>query len=169
MILGNICSLLAMITDSLSSTRKTVKGVLMTQNLSQLIYFIGTILLKGYSSAVQNVVSVLRNFAAIRNISSPIVEWGLVALGVGFGIGFNNLGFIGLLPVIANLEYTLAVFKFKDNERALKVAFAICLVLFIVFNLSILNYVGAASNVVVLITTLVMLFRKDTTNTSEKK
>ena len=159
-ILGNGCSLLAMVTDSISSTQKTAKGVLLMQSLSQLIYCIGTILLKGYSGAVQNVVSILRNFVAIRKISSPLIEWILVALGVALGLLFNNLGLIGYLPVVANLQYTLAVFKFKDNERALKISFALCIGLFAIFNCAIFNFVGAASNLVVLGTTLVMLFKQ---------
>ena len=161
-ILGNGCSLLAMVTDSISSTRKTAKGVLLMQSLSQLIYCICTILLKGYSGAVQNVVSILRNFVAIRKISSPLIEWILVILGVILGLLFNNLGLMGLLPVIANLQYTLAVFKFKDNERALKISFAICIGLFAIFNCAIFNFVGVASNLVVLATTLVMLFKQQT-------
>ena len=161
-ILGNGCSLLAMVTDSISSTQKTAKGVLLMQSLSQLIYCIGTILLKGYSGAVQNVVSILRNFVAIRKISSPLIEWILVALGVALGLLFNNLGLIGYLPVVANLQYTLAVFKFKENERALKISFAICIGLFAIFNCAIFNFVGVASNLVVLGTTLVMLFKQQT-------
>jgi len=163
-IIGNICSLLAMVTDSISSTRKTAKGVLHVQNISQLIYCIGTILLKGYSGAAQNVVSILRNFAAIRKIESKLVQWILVLLGVVLGIAFNNLGWVGYLPIIANLQYTLAVFKYKDNGHALKISFAICVGLFIVFNVAILNFVGACSNLVVLCTTLVMLFKKKETN-----
>ena len=161
-ILGNGCSLLAMVTDSISSTRKTAKGVLLMQSLSQLIYCTGTILLKGYSGAVQNVVSILRNFVAIRKISSPLIEWILVLLGVVLGLIFNNLGLMGLLPVIANLQYTLAVFKFKDHERALKISFAICIGLFAIFNCAIFNFVGVASNLVVLVTTLVMIFKQKT-------
>ena len=159
-ILGNVCSLLAMVTDSISSTRKTAKGVLMVQNLSQLIYCIGTILLKGYSGAVQNVASIIRNFVALRKIESKLIEWSLVVLGVVLGIAFNNRGLMGLLPVIANLEYTLAVFKFKDNDRALKFAFAICVGMFALFNLAIQNYVGFGSNLFVTVATLVVLFKK---------
>ena len=159
-VLGNVCSLLAMVTDSVSATRKTAKGVLMAQIASQVIYCTGAILLKGYSSAVQNVVSIGRNVVAIRKIDSKVIEWILVLLGVVFGIVFNNLGWIGLLPVIANLEYTLAVFKFKDKERALKIAFTICVGMFVIFNLAILNFVGAASNLFVMITALVTLLKK---------
>ena len=160
LIIGNVVTLFATAADTLSSTQKTAKGVLLVQNLSQLFYGIGTILLKGYSSTAQNAVSILRNIVAIRKIDSKAVEWTLVFLGVALGIGFNNLGLIGYLPVIANLEYTLAVFKFKDNERALKIAFAVCVGLFIAFNLAILNFVGAAANLVVMTTTLINLFKK---------
>ena len=157
---GNLCSLLAMFTDSYSSTRKTAKEVLLVQSLSQLIYCIGTILLKGYSGAVQKAVSLVRNLVAIKKIESKFIEWLLVILGVALGIWFNNLGFVGYLPVIANLQYTLSVFKFKDNERALKISFMICMILFVCFNLVILNLVGAAANLVVLVTTAFMLFKQ---------
>ena len=159
LIIGNVCSLLAMVTDSISSTRKTAKGVLLVQSLSQLIYFIGTVVLKGYSGAVQNAVSILRNFVAIRDIRNKYVEWALVGLGVVLGLAFNNLGFMGLLPVIANLQYTIAVFRFQDNERALKISFAIAVGMFAVFNIAIFNVVGVVSNSVVFVTTLAVLLK----------
>ena len=159
-IVGNVCSLLGMVADSFSSTRKSAKEVLWVQSLGQLIYCIGTIVLKGYSGAVQNAVSILRNFVAIKKINNKTVEWCLVLLGVALGIAFNNLGLIGYLPVVANLQYTLAVFKCKDNDRTLKISFVICVGLFAVFNIAILNLVGVCSNLVVLVTTLVMLFKQ---------
>lgn len=159
LIIGNVCSLLAMVTDSISSTRKTAKGVLLVQSLSQLIYFIGTVVLKGYSGAVQNAVSILRNFVAIRDIRSKYVEWALVGLGVVLGLAFNNLGFMGLLPVIANFQYTIAVFRFQDNQRALKISFAIAVGMFAVFNIAIFNVVGVVSNSVVFVTTLAVLLK----------
>ena len=159
LIIGNVCSILAMATDSISSTRKTTKGVLLVQSLSQLIYFIGTVVLKGYSGAVQNAVSILRNFVAIREIHNKYVEWILAGLGVVLGLAFNNLGFMGLLPVIANFQYTIAIFRFQDNERALKISFAIAIGLFAVFNIAIYNVVGMLSNSVVFITTVAVLLK----------
>ena len=158
-VIGNVCSILAMVTDSISATRKTAKAVLHIQNLSQLIYCIGTIVLGGYSGAVQNVVSILRNFVAIRNIKNKFLEWLLVSLGVILGLVFNNLGLMGLLPVVANLQYTLAVFRFQDNDRALKISFAIAVGLFALFNLAIYNVVGVLSNLVVFVTTVINLLR----------
>ena len=147
LILGNICSLIAMGTDAVSSWAKSARKMLLFQCLSQGIYAVGSVILKGYSAAVQNVISL------------PVVEWILIALGVGLGLYFNNRSWIGLLPVVANLEYSLAVLFFKDNEQLLKIAFFIDVLLFCIFNTVILNIVGTVSNIVVMIMTLVAIIR----------
>ena len=159
LILGNLCSIFAMVSDSASAAQKTHAGVLRVQNISQLIYCIGTVILKGYSGAVQNAVSFLRNLAAIHNVQSKAVQWILAALGVVLGVAFNNLGLIGLLPVAANLGYTIAVFRFQNNERALKTAFMICVFCFSIFNIALYNVVGVASNTVVAVTAAISLIK----------
>ena len=159
LIIGNVCSVLAMITDSVSANQKSPRAVLLVQSFSQLIYCIGTVVLKGYSGAVQNAVSILRNLVAIRGIHSKAVEWTLVALGVILGLAFNNLGFMGLLPVLANLQYTLAIFRFRDNERSLKISFLISVGMFGLFNIAIFNLVGVVSNSVVCISTALNLWK----------
>ena len=159
LILGNICSLIAMGTDAVSSWAKSARKMLLFQCLSQGIYAVGSVILKGYSAAVQNVISLARNLSATRKRSLPVVEWILIALGVGLGLYFNNRSWIGLLPVVANLEYSLAVLFFKDNEQLLKIAFFIDVLLFCIFNTVILNIVGTVSNIVVMIMTLVAIIR----------
>ena len=157
--MGNLCSLVAMVTDSISSSRKTAKGVLFVQTISQLFYLIGSVMLKGYSAAVQNAVSVFRNIAAIKESESKVLQWALIVAGVVLGVLFNNRGAIGWLPIIGNLEYSVAVFRFKDNERALKIAFLIVVAMYTVFNAVILNFVGALSNIVVVISILIFLIK----------
>ena len=158
-LIGNLCTLLAMGVNAVSSTRKTVKGVLGLQNVGQVIYCVSSLVLGGYSAAVQNVVSILRNLAAIRNIKSKAVEWTLVTAGVVLGVWFNNRGIMGLLPVVGNLLYTLAIFRFLDNERLLKVSFLICSACVAVFNLVIFNFVGVVSDTVVVVTTAAVLYK----------
>lgn len=156
---GNVFTLLAMVCNAISSTRKTPQGVLWVQNLSQGVYVVSAIVLKGYSAAVQNVVSILRNLAAIKKVESKALEWSLVALGVVFGLWFNNRGWVGLLPVVGNLVYTLAIFRYRDNERKIKIFFMISVLAFGVFNIAIQNYVGVVSDMVVVITTAANLIR----------
>lgn len=158
-IIGNVCCLLAMVTDTISSSCKTAKKMLAVQIVSQFFYGASAIALKGYSAAVQNAVTVLRNLAAIKDIKSKWIEWILVIAAFILGLAFNNLAFIGLLPVFANLIYSLAVFRFKDNERALKGAFIINLIAYAIFHGALLNIVGVVTNSVLVITTVIFLIR----------
>jgi hypothetical protein len=160
LILGNLFSLIAMGTDSFSATRKSAKAVLLVQCISQFLYGMSSLVLKGYSAVVQSAVSIVRNLAAVKGNTAKWFEWTLVALGVGLGLLFNNLGPVGLLPVISNFEYSVAVFLFRDNEKALKLAFLINVALFAVFNVAILNIVGVVGNLVVAGTTAVSLYKE---------
>ena len=71
----------------------------------------------------------------------------------------SNRGLLGWLPIIANFEYSVAVFKLRDNERALKLAFIVNMVLFAVFSAVIMNFVGVLSCSVITVTTAVSLVK----------
>lgn len=161
LIIGNLCTLMAMGSNAISATRKTKNGILWSQSVSQLIYLSSALILRGYSAAVQNVVSIVRNLAAIRNIRNAWLEWFLVGLAAVLGIVFNNRGLIGLLPVIGNLQYTIVIFRLRDKDRALKLSFWISTLCFAIFNIAICNFVGAASDLVVLITTGIVLLKPE--------
>ena len=158
-IIGNLFSLCAMISDSISGTRKKHSEIMTVQIVSQFFYGASSIVLKGYSSTVQNVVAVLRNLAAMKNVKSKVLEWGLILAGVVLGVVFNNRGLLGWLPIVANLEYSIAVFKWKENEKALKLAFIVNMVMYAVFSLVIMNYVGTLSCTVIAVTTAISLLK----------
>ena len=158
-ITGNICSLCAMITDSISGTRKKRTEILGIQIISQFFYAAGAFVLKGYSAVAQNAVAVLRNLTTMKNIKSKVLEWALIILGVVLGAAFNNLGLFGWLPIVANFEYSVAMFELKNNEKGLKIAFIINTLMFSVFCFGIKNYVGTVTNLVVAVTTAISLVR----------
>ena len=158
-IVGNLLTLCAMISDSISGTRKKHSEMMAVQIVSQFFYGASSIVLKGYSALAQNIVAVFRNYAAMKNVKSKVLEWTLVFAGVVLGILFNNRGIMGWLPIVANFEYSVAVFKFKDKERLLKVAFIINSIMFGVFNAYLMNYVGVMSCMIVTTTTLVHLIK----------
>jgi hypothetical protein len=63
------------------------------------------------------------------------------------------------------------VFRFKKNERAIKISFMIAALMFSLFSLAIQNYVGVVTNLTVLVTTGIFLLRsyKDSQNKEEHK
>ena len=161
-LLGNFFSLLATVTDLYSVSRKTARSMLWTQTATQALLSLSSLTLRGYSAVVQNVVSILRNLAALGKTSSKLLEYGLIAIGVVLGVLFNNQGLIGWLPILSNLVYSISVFRFKDDEYSLKIAFTVCVAMYIAFSIKIQNYVGAASNILVFSTSLfsVLTYRR---------
>lgn len=165
LLLGNGCSLLATLSNVFASTRKTARGVLLVQSVGQAFYFACALFLKAPSGAVQNAVSIVRNFVAMgKKKSSKWVEWALIAAAAVLGVVFNNRGLAGWLPIVGNLEYSLAVFRYRDDQRMLKAALVVSLLIFIVFNIIIGNVVGTVADFIVAVTTTVDLWR-----TREKK
>ena len=156
-IVGNALSLCAMVSDAISGTRKKRNQILAVQTVSQFFYGASSIALKGFSSTAQNVVAVFRNIAAIKNVKSKAAEWILIFAGVALGAVFNNRGLLGWLPIVANLEYSVAVFKLKNNEKTLKAAFIVNSIMYAVFNAMIKNFVGVLSCAIVAVTTAVSL------------
>ena len=157
--LGNFFSILATIADVWGSSRKSTRQLLWGQTVGQVFLAMSTFALRGYSALVQNIVSIIRNLTALTNKSSKILEYTLVVLGVVLGIVFNNMGLVGWFPILANLEYSVAIFRFKDSEILLKTALCICIILYTVFNLAISNYAGVVTNMAVLATTLISMFK----------
>lgn len=158
-IVGNVCSLCAMVTDSVSGAQKKRSRILGIQIISQLFYGAGSIILKGYSSTAQNAVAIFRNLAAMKNIKSKVLEWVLIGLGVALGVAFNNRGLLGWLPIVANFEYSVAMFRFRESERGLKLSFIANMLMYSVFSFVIKNYIGCAANLVVAVTTAVSLIK----------
>lgn len=159
-IVGNICSFFACLCDSISGTRKTKKSILITQIFSQIFYIVSSLALKAYSATVQNVVTIFRNLYGASDKHNKIMEWIFTICQVVFGIYFNNQGLLGLIPVIANLQYTLVVFAFKNNPRGIKISFIISVLLFMFFNFFIMNYVGCISCMIIVITTVISVYKE---------
>ena len=168
-LIGNALSLCAMVSDSISGTRKKRNEILAVQTVSQFFYAASSIVLKGYSSTAQNAVAVFRNIAAMKNVKSRALEWVLILAGVALGVLLNNRGLLGWLPIAANLEYSVCMFRFKENEKALKLSFIVNMVMYAVFSAVIRNYVGVVSCTVIAVTTAVSLIRAKQEKAEESK
>ena len=175
-IIGNVCSFLAMCMDSIGSSRKTARAMLFFQSMSQVFMATGAIFLGAYSAAVQNVVSFFRNMRAATDKGGKWLEWLFLAIAVVVGVYCNfwlpnTIGiWIGMIPILANVGYSLAVYFFGTDEFKLKFAFLLTNVVFGFFNLMIQNYVGFCTCVVVATTTAVFLIKshKDSVATNGK-
>ena len=143
---ANILTLIAQLVSFYASTRKNKNQVLFFQNIFLLIISVASYLLKGYSAIITNVVCVIRNCLSMRGISSRWITYGLILFSVIFGTIVNRNGYLGYLPILANIIQTLAVLNEKAGVRRVKISFGIACLLWTAFNWSIKSYVGSFFN-----------------------
>jgi len=165
-IIGNISSIIAILCDSFSGTRKTKKSVLVFQSLGLAFFCLSATILKGYSAAVQNATGIVRNLFAAFDKKNKYLEYAFIIIPVVLGLALNNRGWIGWLPVIANLQYGVIMFYAHDNVKLIKLSFVVFNILFVGFNAYIMNYVAAVGNIVILATTLISVIK---TKMNEKR
>lgn len=170
-ILGNVFSGLSVVSDLYSISKKTAKGVLLVQTFTMLLYILSTLCFNAYSAVVQNVFGMIRNIFAIKKYNSKILQVALVVLPAIIGVMVNNQAFIGLLPVIANLEYSVGIFLFRDKVIPLKLALLANYAMFAVFNFAVQNYVGFVNSNILMIYDIIAIVKavKSKNNPSESE
>lgn len=152
MIIANIVGGLAILAMIISSFFKRKNTILGTQIVAHILLAVSEGLLKAYSSIVQEGISILRNVTVIAKKNNKIINIILILLGLIVGILINvlvdNNSWIGYLPIIANLEYSIVTLSNKTSVNALKISFFISGVLWAIFFFVIGNYTSGALNLV---------------------
>lgn len=148
-IIGNILALVAQGFSLANGTRKKKRDMIICDMGAAISFTLTNVILKGYSGVIQNVVGVLRNITALFFPKDKYIGWLLVAGGVILGIYYNNMGFVGLLPVASAFWYSICVINKKASAKTLKMAFIINSYCFAAYGFALYNIVGAISDTVV--------------------
>lgn len=121
--MGEIFSFLAAIFLCYSLFSKTKNKMIHIQIFSAMANFISNIFLFSYSGAITNFFAILRNYISYKGKNSLILTISICILLTILGMIFNNQGIIGVLPILATLEYTICMYKVKKVNNMLISAF----------------------------------------------
>ena len=105
LIIGNIFALMASIAMIITGILKDKKQILIVQAIQIGLFVISNLVLGGYVGAIINAISLIRNIICYKDklgIKEIII---ITILSVGLSLCFNNLGIVGLLPLIASTLY----------------------------------------------------------------
>lgn len=116
-IIGNIIALIASIIMVCSGFLKQKNKILYVQIIPLSLYVLSNIILGGLTGALINALSCVRNILCCKDKLDLKAKIILTFLAILFLL-FNNLGLIGLLPVISTVVYILLmntkdIIKFK--------------------------------------------------------
>lgn len=117
-VIGNVIALIASLLMVYSGVIKQKKKILYIQTVQIGMFVISNIILGGITGAIINALSCVRNILCYKNklrVKEKII---ITILAIILSVAFNNLGLIGVLPLISTISYlwlmnTEDVIKFK--------------------------------------------------------
>lgn len=140
-IIGNIIALIASIIMVYSGFLKQKKTILYAQTIQIGLSVLSNIVLGGITGAIINALSCVRNILCYKNkldLKSKII---LIFLATTLSLMFNNLGVIGLLPVINTITYILLM-NTKDIIK-FKWLIIFTMLMWLIYDLFIKSYTSA--------------------------
>lgn len=156
LLLGNAFALIASIIMATSGVVKDGKKFLICQNAQLGLSTISNLILGGYTGALLNVVSIGRNILCYNNKFTKTFKIVIVIIQVVGCLLANNIGWIGLCPLISVLVYTLFL---TTDAKKLKLLTASTVILWAIYDFYIQSYTAFAFDIFTMITNLVGLYR----------
>lgn len=141
LICGNIVALIASILMVYSGIIKNRKKIIYIQTLLILAFAISDLILGGYTGTIVNLISLVRNYLCYKDKLTNDKKLILIMLSIIFSLLFNNLGFLGLLPLISTIVYTC--FMNTKNTIRLKLLIIFTMILWLIYDVFIQSYISA--------------------------
>ena len=140
-VIGNIVALVGSVLMAYSGIIKEKQKIIIVQTIQMLMLGLSNIILGGIPGAIINSVNCIRNILCYEEKLGFKEKLILVTISVGLSIYFNNLGLIGILPVIATIFYTMLMDM--KNVVKFKVLLIFTLILWGIYDIYIKSYTSA--------------------------
>lgn len=117
-VIGNIIALIASALMVYAGILKEKKKILYVQIIQAIGFIISNIVLGGISGAILNTIACIRNILCYKDKLGFKERIIIIVLSIALTLVFNNLGIIGILPLVSTVVYiwgmnTKDVIKFK--------------------------------------------------------
>ena len=156
-IIGNIIALIASILMVYSGMLKQKKKILYFQTVQIEMSVISNIILGWITGAIINVLSLIRNILCYKDklgLNEKIVTTILATI---LTLKFNNLGYIGLLPLISTVSYVWLM-NIKDVKK-FKWLIVFTMLMWLIYDVVIKSYTSAIFDFMNIVANIVTLFQ----------
>lgn len=156
-IFGNIIALIAASFSIFLGITKNRKKLIFMQSIQFLTYTISNIILGGISGGIANLISAIRNILCYKNKLTKVAILLIISISTILTLIFNNLGFIGLLPLFNTIIYT--IFINEKNPLKFKLLFLITAILWFIYDFTIKAYTAAIFDFSAIITASITVYQ----------
>jgi hypothetical protein len=154
--LGHILSAVSFAALAASLFARDTHRLFLLQAADSFLGALSNLCFGGFSGASTNGIATARNLLKANGRFTGSVVWVTLVAQVAFGVLVNNQGLLGLLPVAATVEYTLAV-ALTDGVRAVKLALLVNILMWGSYAVLIGDWVGLAKLAFLMLLTLYQL------------
>ena len=116
LIIGNVIALVASLLMVYSGILKEKKKILYVQTVQIGLSVASNIVLGGITGAIINAISMIRNIICYKEKLGTKEKIIITILSVSLSLIFNNLGLIGILPVVSTVTYVWLM-NIKDVKK----------------------------------------------------
>lgn len=156
-VIGNVIALMASILMVLAGLQKKKKKILFIQIIQIALSVVSNLVLGGYTGAIINAISCVRDILCYKDKMGTREKIVLIILSVVLSLVFNNLGWIGLLPVIATVIYI--IFMSTKDVVKFKVLIIASMIMWLTYDIYIKCYTAAAFDFMSIIANIVAIIQ----------
>ena len=151
--LGHILSAVSFAALAASLFARDTHRLFLLQAADSFLGALSNLCFGGFSGASTNAIAAARNLLKANGRFTGSVVWVTLVAQVAFSVLVNNRRLLGLLPVAATVEYTLAV-AIADGVRAVKLALLVNLLMWATYGALIGDWVGLSKSAFLMLLTL---------------
>lgn len=156
-VLGNIIAFIASIIMVCSGLIKGKKRMLFTQTIQIGLSVLSNIILGGITGAIINALGVIRNILCYKNKLDLKAKIILIFFSVSLSLMFNNLGIIGLFPVISIVSCIL--FMNTKDVIKYKILIMFTMIMWCIYDAYIKSYTSAAFDFMTIISNMISIIQ----------
>ena len=158
LLIGNGISLIASIFLAISSCARERKNIYLFQILETGTYCVSSVFFKSWSGLSTLILSLIRNILVYTKHFREWHAYLFSVLVVVVGLMVNNRGFLGLLPLIATVELTLANY-YARRVVFIKASLWINTVIWMIYSYLIFDFVAGIMQTVISVLGLISLLQ----------
>lgn len=157
LIIGNLIALIASLLMLYSGYIKKREKIIFVQTIQIGLSVVSNIVLGGISGAIINAISLIRNILCYKNKLSKIWKIVLIVLSASLTLIFNNLGLIGVLPLVSTVFYIW----FMDIKDVINFKYLIIftMTMWLIYDIYIMAYTAAIFDMGTIIANIISILQ----------
>lgn len=156
-VIGNIIALIASLLMVYAGYIKVKKKILFTQIIQIGLSIVSNLVLGGYTGAIINAISCVRDILCYKDRLGTKEKVGLIVASAVLSIIFNNLGWIGYLPLVATTVYI--IFMSVKDVKKFKYLTIFAMITWLTYDIYIKAYTAAIFDLLTIITNTIAVIQ----------